>query len=189
MQFLRDRYAKDYAANSRETIRRGTLHQFVDAGLVLRNPDDPDRAVNSDKTVYQLAPAALELIRTHDQPGFAGRVATYNQAAPTLRKQYAMTRQRTQVPVTLGDGTTVTLTPGGQNVLIKLMIEEFCPTFTPGGRVLYIGDAGQADPIFDEHAFAELGVRLDKHGKLPDLVVHLPDRDWLVLMEATEVVP
>lgn len=59
MQFMRDRYAKDYAANSRETIRRGTLHQFIDAGLVLRNPDDPDRAVNSDKTVYQLAPAAL----------------------------------------------------------------------------------------------------------------------------------
>ncbi len=184
MHFMRDRYAKDYAANSRETIRRGTLHQFIDAGLVLRNPDDPGRAVNSDKTVYQLAPAALELIRTHDRRGLAGRVATYNQAAPTLRKQYAMIRQRTQVPVTLGDGTTVTLTPGGQNVLIKLMVEEFCPKFTPGGQVLYIGDAGKADPIFDEDAFAALGVTLDKHGKLPDLVVYMPDRDWLVLMEA-----
>lgn len=31
---------------------------------------------------------------------------------------------------------------------------------------------------------ANLGVKLDKHGKLPDLIVYLPDREWLVLMEA-----
>lgn len=184
MDFMRVRYAKDYAPNSRETIRRQTLHQFVDAGLVLRNPDDPSRAVNSDKTVYQLAPAALDLIRTHNRTGFAERIATYNQAVPTLRKQYAMARERSQVPVTLGDGTKVTLTPGGQNVLIKAMVEDFCPKFTPGGQVLYIGDAGKADPVFDHQAFADLGVTLDKHGKLPDLVVYMPDKKWLVLMEA-----
>jgi BsuBI/PstI restriction endonuclease domain len=86
--------------------------------------------------------------------------------------------------VTLADGTTVTLTPGGQNVLLKAMVETFCPTFTPGGEVLYIGDAGKADPIYDRQGFANLGISLDKHGKLPDLVVHMPDRKWLVLMEA-----
>lgn len=184
MDFMRRHYAKDYAPNSRETIRRQTLHQFVDAGLVVLNPDDASRPVNSDKTAYQLGPDALILIRTHGKRGFANRVAAYNQTVPTLRRQYAMTRQRSQVPVTLGDGTKITLTPGGQNVLIKAMIEDFCPTFTPGGRVLYVGDAGKADPIFDEDAFVELGLTLDKHGKLPDLVVHMPDRNWLVLMEA-----
>lgn len=184
MAFMREQYRTDYAPNSRETIRRQTLHQFVDAGLLLLNPDEPERAVNSGLNVYQLAPAALELIRTYREPGFDERVSAYNQAAPTLRKQYAMARQRSQVPVTLADGTKITLTPGGQNVLIKAMVEDFCATFTPAGRVLYIGDAGKADPVFDEDAFAELGVTLDKHGKLPDLVVFMPDRNWLVLMEA-----
>ena len=78
----------------------------------------------------------------------------------------------------------MTLTAGGQNVLIKAMVEEFCPRWTPGGRILYIGDAGKDDPIFDEDGFAALGVSLNKRGKLPDLVVYLEDRNWLVLMEA-----
>jgi type II restriction enzyme len=90
----------------------------------------------------------------------------------------------TQIPVMLADGTPVTLTAGGQNVLIKEMVENFCPRWTPGGRILYVGDAGKDDPVFDKQGFEELGVRLDKHGKLPDLVVYMADRNWLVLMEA-----
>jgi hypothetical protein len=50
MQWLRDHYDQDYAANTRETIRRQTLHQFIAAGLVLYNPDDSGRAVNSPAT-------------------------------------------------------------------------------------------------------------------------------------------
>lgn len=38
--------------------------------------------------------------------------------------------------------------------------------------------------MFDRQAFEDLGVRLDKHGKLPDLVVYMADRNWLILMEA-----
>jgi type II restriction enzyme len=76
------------------------------------------------------------------------------------------------------------LTPGGQNLLIKQAIEEFCPRFTPGAHVLYVGDAGRRDPIFEANALEDLGVTLDKHGKLPDLIVYLPDREWLLLIEA-----
>lgn len=35
MDFIRDEYGKDYAPNSRETVRRFTLHQFVEAQLVV----------------------------------------------------------------------------------------------------------------------------------------------------------
>ena len=41
MGFIRECYGKDYAANSRETIRRQTVHQFEQARIVDRNPDDP----------------------------------------------------------------------------------------------------------------------------------------------------
>ncbi len=69
-------------------------------------------------------------------------------------------------------------------MLLKQILEEFCPRWTPAGRVLYVGDAGRDGPVFDAEALADLGLRLDKHGKLPDLIVHLPSRDWLVLLEA-----
>lgn len=184
MQWLRDHYDKDYKPNSRETIRRKTLHQFIDASLVVYNPDDSRRPVNSGNNCYQIAPHALKLLLTHDDPGFDQRAAAYTAARPGLIARYAATRGMAQIPVTLADGSRISLTAGGQNVLIKAMIEQFCPAFTPGGRVLYVGDAGKQDPIFDAQAFADLGVTLDKHGKLPDLAVHMPGRDWLVLMEA-----
>lgn len=63
------------------------------------------------------------------------------------------------------------------------MIEEFCPRFAKGGQVLDVGDAGKDDPIFAEDELRRLGVSLDKHGKLPDLVIYVPDRNWLVLLQ------
>ena len=43
MDFIRDEYGKEYAPNTRETVRRFTLHQFVEAQLVVQNPDEPRR--------------------------------------------------------------------------------------------------------------------------------------------------
>ncbi len=47
MDWARKHYGKEYAPNTRETIRRQTMHQFVDAGIALYNPDKPTRAVDS----------------------------------------------------------------------------------------------------------------------------------------------
>ncbi len=69
MGFMRDVHGKDYAANSRETIRRQTIHQFEQARIVDRNPDDPDRPTNSGKTVYVLTEEATEVPRTSERPG------------------------------------------------------------------------------------------------------------------------
>lgn len=73
---------------------------------------------------------------------------------------------------------------GGQNVLIKQIIEIFCPRFTPGGTVLYVGDAGKKMQGMEVEAFAKLGITLHEHGKMPDVVVHYTERNWLVVIEA-----
>jgi hypothetical protein len=52
MAWMKDKYGKEYAANSRETIRRQTVHQFEQARLINRNPDDPSRPTNSGDTRY-----------------------------------------------------------------------------------------------------------------------------------------
>jgi type II restriction enzyme len=59
MVWARRHYGKDYAPNTRETFRRQTMHQLVDAGIALYNLDDPRRPVNSPKAVYQISPTAL----------------------------------------------------------------------------------------------------------------------------------
>ena len=65
MNWISAHYGKTYAPNTRETVRRQTMHQFVQAGLALYNPDDPSRPVNSPRAVYQISPEALALIREY----------------------------------------------------------------------------------------------------------------------------
>lgn len=184
MDFMRDEYDKDYAANTRETIRRFTLHQFVSAGLVLENPDQPDRPVNSPKWCYQVTSQALDVIHQFGTRGYAAAVQAYEEAVPGLVARYAEAREMNRIPVTLPNGQPLTLSPGGQNVLIRDMVEQFCPLYAPGGHVLYLGDADAKWAVLEEAALADLGVVVDQHGKMPDLVVYVPDRNWLLLMEA-----
>ncbi|MCQ4120597.1 BsuBI/PstI family type II restriction endonuclease [Rhodococcus tibetensis] len=185
MEFIAAHYRDTpYKANTRETIRRQTLHQFVDALFVELNPDDSTRAVNSPKTVYTLHADALAVIKRYGCEGFDSALARYLSKVPGLKAQYAAAREMNRIPVTLPSGDLVLLSPGGQNTLIKAMIADFCSYYTPGGHVLYVGDADSKMMTFDEAALASLGVTVDHHGKMPDLIVYLPEKNWLVLLEA-----
>src|SRR4051794_14071593 len=70
MDWMRDQYAAAYAANSGETIRRYTLHQFAEAHLVVPNPDQPDRPNNSSYYNYQVTQEALSLIQLYGRAEF-----------------------------------------------------------------------------------------------------------------------
>jgi len=184
MDWIDTRYDVRYAPNTRETIRRFSLHQFSAAMLVEQNPDQPDRPINSPKWCYQIHPRALEVIRAFGTPEMPALLADYLRDVPGLKAQYDAARDMQRIPVTLPNGDPITLSPGGQNVLIKQMAEDFCSYYTPGGHVLYLGDADSKWAVFAEESLADLGVTVDQHGKMPDLVVHLPEKNWLVLMEA-----
>ncbi|MDQ3747107.1 MAG: Eco57I restriction-modification methylase domain-containing protein, partial [Acidobacteriota bacterium] len=184
MDFFATHYGKRYAPNSRETVRRQTVHQFLEAGLIVANPDEPRRPINSGKTVYQIEEEALKLLRLFGSEGWEAELQAYLAARKTLREKYAQARRMNRIPVTMPTGQTFTLSAGGQNVLIAKIIEDFCPHFTPGGKVIYVGDADEKWAIFDEEAFRELGIAVDSHGKMPDVVVHHVERNWLVLIEA-----
>lgn len=183
MDWIRDQYGVEYKPNTRETIRRFTLHQFVEAGLVIENPDQPDRPVNSPKWNYQIEPRALEVIQHLNEPDYDVMVTKYLTERPGLKAQYDAARELERIPISLPQGE-ITLSPGGQNLLIKQMVEEFCAYYAHGGEILYIGDADEKWMVFNQEKFNELGVKVDSHGKMPDLVVYLPDKNWLLLMEA-----
>jgi len=101
-----------------------------------------------------------------------------------IRRAVERERNLTRIPLKLPSGKTVTISPGGQNPLIKLIIEEFCPRFAPGSTVVYIGDA-ESKFLHLEAAYLEgLGVVVAPAAKMPDVVVHDAKRNWLVLIEA-----
>ena len=184
MDYLRDVFGKRYKPNTRETIRRQTVHQFVQMGLVVHNPDDPGRPVNSPYNRYQINENTLKLIRKIGTDAWATDLPNYLSTIEPLQLLLVRERQMTRIPVTLPDGRTKTLSAGGQNNLIKLVLDEFCPRFTPGGFVAYLGDAEQKLADEDRTYLAGLGITVDEHGKMPDVMVHMPDRNWLVVIEA-----
>jgi len=184
MGFFTEHYGKTYAPNTRETVRRQTVHQFRDAGLILENPDDPARPVNSGKTVYQLEQSALELLRTFSTEAWETGLRVYLASVVTLQERYRQEREMVRIPIRIDDEHTITLSPGGQNILIEQIVDEFASRFTPNGRLLYIGDADEKFVRVDQEALSALGVTIGAHGKMPDVILHHTEKDWLVLVEA-----
>jgi adenine-specific DNA-methyltransferase len=182
MDWFRDCYGKQYAPNTRETIRRQTMHQLLQMGFVVENPDRPDRPINSPKWCYQLHPQALKLLQSYGTEAWDDEYKQYSSMTKNILKQRS--RSISKIPVNLPNGQAIELSSDGQNLLIKDVMEKFCPRFTPGGTVLYIGDAGKKFIVNESDRFQAIGVELNPHGKMPDLVVHYEVQDWLVLVEA-----
>jgi type II restriction enzyme len=68
--------------------------------------------------------------------------------------------------------------------LVKKIVDDFCPLFTPGAQVIYVGDTETKWAYFDSDALRALGVEIEEHGKMPDVVVYYKAKKWLVLIEA-----
>lgn len=184
MAWMRDKYGKDYAANSRETIRRQTVHQFEQARLVDRNPDDPARPTNSGDTRYQLTKDAAAVLSAFERPAFSKKCELFLERHGSLTKAYERARNLHKVPVTLPDGSQVELSPGVYNELQRLIVEEFAPRFAPAAVVVYLGDTADKRLCIAADLLQELNIPEMNHDKLPDVVLYDRDRNWLFLIEA-----
>jgi len=184
MDWMRIKYRKIYKPNTRETVRRFTMHQFIAAGVAVYNPDDPTRPVNSPRVVYQISPQALALLRTFDTPRWNAALAKFKLAQPSLAEHYARERNLSLVSVALGPGQEVSLSPGAHNELVKSILDHFRRHWLPQGEVIYVGDTGAKWGHFNRQALMDLGVTLEDHGKIPDVVIYDRKRDWLVLIES-----
>jgi len=182
MDWFRDHYGKQYAPNTRETVRRQTMHQFVQMGIVVENPDQPDRPINSPKWCYQLHQQFVTLLKSYGSEQWEETRRNYVISVKNLLQD--RNRNIPMIPVSLPNGQAIQLSSGGQNILIKEILENFCPRFTPEGLVLFVGDAGNKFIVNETQKFREIGIELDPHGKMPDIVVYYERQEWLVLIEA-----
>lgn len=184
MDFAREYYGKDYAPNTRETFRRFSMHQMVQAGIALYNPDMPDRPTNSPKAVYQISPAALDVIKAYGNRDWTGKLSAFKSMASTLTAQYAKERLMDMVKVKIRKDLQVSLSPGKHNELIRAIIEDMAPRFIPGSTLVYIGDTGEKWGFFDDALSARLGFSVEVHGKMPDVILWQEEKNWLVLVES-----
>lgn len=192
MQFISDNYGKTYKPNSRETIRRQTLHQFEQARIVDRNRDNPKRPTNSKDNNYSLNEPVLEIIRNYPDGNWRKQLKEFLVKTPSLKELYSKKRSMDKIEVLLPNGEEIKLSPGKHNQLHADIIHEFCPRFIgKGGVVLYIGDTASSRKEeggkllhLEEEYLRKLGVPPMSHDKLPDVVIHDTKNNWLFLIEA-----
>jgi type II restriction enzyme len=184
MAFMEKRYKKHYAPNTRETLRRHVLHQFVQARIADYNPDNPQLPVNSPNAHYAISKQALEVIRTFGSIKWQSAVASFKLDVGELKKRYRKDRNITLSPLKLSNGKTIRLSPGKHNQVQIAVVNQFASRFAQGSMLLYLGDTAKKDLHIDSKMLKKLGVPIDQHSKLPDVVIYDPMKKWLYLIEA-----
>lgn len=184
MRFIAKYYNKEYAENSRETIRRQTLHQFIQAGILLHNPDNPSLPTNSKDNHYKLTPDFIDLIQSYKTKYWENKLKNFIQNLESLQKNYKNERRFNKISVKLDDGKKLTFSPGIHNKLQIDIIKEFAPRFIPGGDLLYVGDTAKKKLYIQKESMSELNIPYDEHKKLPDLIFYFQDKNWILLIEA-----
>lgn len=184
MAFMEEQYGKTYAPNTRETVRRQVLHQFVQARIADYNPFEPDLPTNSPRAHYAITEAALRAVRSYGRPDWEVAARAFIDEHGALLEVYERRRKGRMVPVRLPDGREFQMSPGKHNEVQKAVVEEFAPRFAPGARLLYLGDTAKKNLIQDTEGLAALGIPITEHDKLPDVVLFDPGRNWLFLVEA-----
>ncbi|MGB8992661.1 MAG: BsuBI/PstI family type II restriction endonuclease [Desulfobaccales bacterium] len=182
--FIRDAFGREYAENTRETIRRQVIHQFEQARIVNRNPDNPLLPTNSPRTHYALTDEVINLIRAYGGKGWNRKIKSILGSRKRLWEIYQKERKLKMVPVKLPTGKNILLSPGKHNELQAAIIEQFGPRFAPGSQVVYIGDTARKTLHLDEKLLERLKIPVSKHDKLPDIVFYDKKRNFLFLVEA-----
>jgi len=192
MDFISLEYNVEYKPNTRETIRRFTLHQFEQARIVERNFDDPTRPTNSPKNNYKLTEVMLKILGEYPDGHWEDLVKSYHDEIGSLKERYAKKIEFTRIPVLLPDGTQIKLSPGEHNELHRDIVHEFTPRFIKGDpELLYIGDTASSRGSeggkllhLQELRMVELGIPPMSHSKLPDVVILDKSKNWIYLIEA-----
>jgi hypothetical protein len=182
--FIQEYYGKGYAENTRETIRRQTLHQFEQAGIAMRNPDDPSRPTNSPNTVYSITDDALEVINKYGTSDWQAALQKFIENKGRLVERYERRRKSHLIPLDLPDGTPINLSPGKHNELQVKIIKEFRARFCPDTKVVYIGDTARKLLHIQKELLEELKIPITEHDKLPDVVIYDQQKNHLFLIEA-----
>jgi hypothetical protein len=183
MGFMSENYGKVYKPNTRETIRKDTIHQFVDGAVAERNTDSTNRPTNSPNYCYRLADEMLALIKNYGTTRWQKALERFILDKGTLIEKYSQQRDITRVPIIV-NGQEFSFSAGEHNSLQKAIVEEFAPRFAPGAEVLYVGDTENKDLIKNREVLEALGISLTDHDKLPDVILFASNKNWLYFVEA-----
>ena len=179
LEFLRENYKKDYAENSRETVRKQAIHHFRNAAII----EDNGVATNSPNYRYRLTTEALILIQQFENENWELILDNFLKKHLTLIDIYSSKKVMQQIPVNINN-LNLSLSIGEHNQLQKAIIESFLHRFAPYSVCLYIGDTTNKNLINEQLILQKLGFNISIHNKMPDVVLYSEKNNWIYFIEA-----
>ncbi|KAF6558336.1 hypothetical protein G9G63_25755 [Paenibacillus sp. EKM202P] len=173
LEFARNDLNKNYAENTRETIRKHSLKYLVDFGLVHVNKDDPTRPVNSGNTNYTLVDEFAELLTIYNDPNlFSSKMQGFVNVAAINRRNYleSLEKHKVQISVPFRTCDPLTLSPGDHNIIEKLIVDELFKEDNRKTHLVYLGDTKNKKRHIDPYLVEKIGISIDEHAKLPDVI-------------------
>lgn len=74
--------------------------------------------------------------------------------------------------------------PNKHNKLEAAIVEEFSLHFAPNAKLIFLRGTVKEPLLFDETAFAKLGIPVSQHVNFPDVILYDSKKKWLFLIEA-----
>ncbi len=143
-----------------------------------------NRPTNSPKAVYHISQHALTIIQMFNSKKYTGLLKEFLNNQPGLIDKYAMERDVYRVPVRYDENISFKLSPGDHSNLIKKIIFDLAALFLPNSTLLYVGDTESKWGYYDKELFKQIGIDYESHGKMPDVILFIQEKNWLCLIEA-----
>jgi len=176
---------KNYAENTRETIRKDSLKRLVDFGLVDVNKDDPMRSTNSGNTNYTIVPAFERLINSYGTEEYNHLKRDFENELEVHRRALIERLRNANVIIEVPNKEEVlVLSPGNHNIIEKFIVEEIMKLESEEPHLLYLGDTKNKLKYVDYKLAEEIGIIIDPHEKLPDVIGYDKKNEIILVYEA-----
>ena len=176
----KDLLNKNYAENTRESIRKLSLKRLVNHGLLILNPDNPKRPINSGLTNYSLEPSFREILKNDKNTNL---IKKWGDGHKDLLKNLKERIERHDIYLKINN-KTIKLSYGEHNMLIKQIIEVLIKNKFLGFEVFYIGDTKNKQVYIDKSILKKLKFKIDIHDKMPDVMAYSNKLNKILVVES-----
>lgn len=168
---------KIYEENSRESVRKKPIRAFLDIAIA----ESTHVATNSGNTMYRITDEFVNAIRTinTDQSSFDVIIKEQEERA----KKYKELQESYKVPIEI-NGETINFSTGEHNRLQGAVIHGFMKQFAKDAHVVYICDTQDKINFSSEEELERIGLSINAHDKLPDIILFDETKSWLYFVEA-----
>lgn len=175
---------KNYAENTRESIRKNSLKRLVNHGLLVLNPDNPKRPINSGLTNYSLELSFRDILEKDKNIEL---IKKWKEGNKDLLKNLKERIGKHDIYLKI-DNKTIRLSYGKHNMLIKQITEVMIKDTFSEFEIFYMGDTKNKQVYINKNILKKLKFDIDVHDKLPDIMAysHKPDK-ILVIESVTSV--